>query len=204
MLTSWCAESPARLRRKLFFIDTGLAGGYGGPGHSGGAGDALVRLVNVGNFDAGTEGVPGALCANFYVFDDDQELQECCSCFISADDVLTVSVIANLTANPAFHNAKMSLGAIKVVGSFRNCSFDQASLLNGPLLAEGLKGTMNHAETIASNLPPSFAFVTSTSVDEFKAAPLDLGELRTLVTNCGQLFKQGSGAGICNCGRIGG
>jgi hypothetical protein len=66
------------------------AGGYGGPGHSGGAGDALVRLVNVGNFDASTDGVPGALCANFYVFDDDQELQECCSCFMSADDVLTV------------------------------------------------------------------------------------------------------------------
>jgi hypothetical protein len=59
------------------------AGGYGGPGHSGGDGDALIRLINVGNFAVATNGTLGALCANFYVFDDDQELQACCSCFVS-------------------------------------------------------------------------------------------------------------------------
>jgi len=47
------------------------AGGYGGPGHSGGDGDSLVRIVNEGNFEAITNGRPGALCANFYVFDDE-------------------------------------------------------------------------------------------------------------------------------------
>jgi len=83
------------------------AGGYGGPGHSGGDGDALVRLINVGNFAVATNGTLGALCANFYVFDDDEELQACCSCFVGADGVRTLSVISNLIFNPAFNNARM-------------------------------------------------------------------------------------------------
>jgi hypothetical protein len=203
------------------------AGGYGGPGHSGGAGDELVRLLNVGNFrtelmprpagsaDASVvSGEPGALCANIYVFDDDQELQECCSCPVTADGVRTLSTINDLTSNPAFHNARMSVGAIKVVGSVGLCiSPDTAAGLasiglvvadpmpiTGFPLAEGLKGWINHAEMIASNLPPSFAFVTSTSVEEFASAPLDSGELSELTTNCNAIMSQGSGAGICTCG----
>jgi hypothetical protein len=183
------------------------AGGYGGPGHSGGDGDALVRLVNVGNFEVTTNLDPGALCANFYVFDDDQQLQECCSCLITADGVTTTSTINNLTSNPAFHNAVMSLGAVKVVGSagasptYCKNTPPTAGFLTAASLAEGLKGWMNHAETIASNLPPSFAFVTSTSVEEFKDAELDSGELTELVSNCNHLIEQGSGAGICSCGQ---
>jgi len=91
-------------------------GGYGGPGHSGGDGDALVRIVNVGNFSAGLT-QPGDLCANIFVFDAIQQLQECCDCFVSANGVRTLSVINDLTSNPAFNGAKMSLGAIKIIGS---------------------------------------------------------------------------------------
>jgi len=218
------------------------ASGYGGPGHSGGAGDELVRLLNVGNFGtptavvspvgvgnsgvqpdsvAGivglqTNGVAGALCANVYVFDDDQELQECCSCFISADGVRTFSVTNDLISNPAFNGARMSLGAIKVVGSFGICSSPTTAagltpIVAGPVgadpfaiggfrLAEGLKGWISHAEAIASNLPPSFAFVTSTSVDELANAPLDSSELIELTTNCAANVRQASGAGICTRG----
>jgi len=135
------------------------AGGYGGPGHSGGDGDALVRLVNTGNFEVSTNLIPGALCANFYVFDDDQELQECCSCLITADGVTTTSTITNLISNPAFHNAKMSLGAVKVVGSSKTCKNPTTAASLSPVetdttnLAEGLKGWMNHVEKIATNLP---------------------------------------------------
>jgi len=116
--------------------------------------------------------------------------------------VRTLSTINDLTSNPAFNGAKMSLGAVKVVGSFGSCSNTPptAASLTATSLAEGLSGWMNHAETIASNLPPSFAFVTSTSVDEFANAPLDSGELTELTTNCDSIFTQGSGAGICTCG----
>jgi len=155
----------------------------------------------VGNFEASTNGIPGALCANYYVFDDIQQLQECCSCLVTADGVRTRSTIADLTSNPAFSNAHMSLGAIKIVGSSNLCIRNiggNVALVNN--LAEGLKAYTNHAEKIATNLPPSFGFVTSTSVDEFQNAPLDSGELLQLTTNCRSIQNQASGAGICTCG----
>jgi len=74
------------------------AAGYGGPGHSGGAGDALLRLVDVGNFETGA--TTGDVCANIYVWNDLQELQECCSCPLSGNVLATSSVINNLTSNP--------------------------------------------------------------------------------------------------------
>src|ERR1039458_41773 len=73
------------------------SGGYGGSAHSGGTGDALLRIVDAGNWIGGT----GDLCANIYVFNDQQEMQECCSCQLTANSLTTLSVINELTSNPA-------------------------------------------------------------------------------------------------------
>src|ERR1039458_821168 len=84
-------------------------GGYGGPGHSGGTGDALLRIVDAGNWHSISDGRtvafgsttdPGTvdLCANIYVFNDQQEMQECCSCPLTANSLTTLSVITELTS----------------------------------------------------------------------------------------------------------
>ncbi|HUE54027.1 MAG TPA: hypothetical protein VMO80_16915, partial [Terriglobales bacterium] len=57
-----------------------------------GAPDATVRVINDG--DTG-----GTLCAAFYVFDDSQEMQECCSCPVTADGLISESVNNYLLAN---------------------------------------------------------------------------------------------------------
>src|ERR1035438_10740006 len=57
-----------------------------------GAPDATVRIVNDG-------GSGGNLYADIYVFDDSEELTECCSCPITPDGLLSESVNRNLTAN---------------------------------------------------------------------------------------------------------
>src|ERR1039458_1781133 len=64
------------------------SGGYGGPGHSGGTGDALLRIVDGGNGTVAAEaqGVNN-ICANIYVFNDQQEMQECCSCPLTANSL---------------------------------------------------------------------------------------------------------------------
>jgi hypothetical protein len=54
--------------------------------------DSTLRIVN--------DGYSGNLWASFYVFDDSQELQECCSCRVSADGLLSESVNNQLLANP--------------------------------------------------------------------------------------------------------
>src|ERR1700737_675858 len=71
--------------------------------------DATVRIVNDG--DTG-----GNLWASFYVFDDSQELTECCSCVITPDGLLSESVYKNLTANP-LTGIRPTRGVIKVISS---------------------------------------------------------------------------------------
>src|ERR1039458_4770836 len=55
--------------------------------------DATVRAVNDGDTETN-------LYASFYVFDDSEELTECCSCVITPDGLLSESVNNDLTHNP--------------------------------------------------------------------------------------------------------
>ena len=71
--------------------------------------DATVRAVNDG--DTG-----GNLWASIYVFDDSEELTECCACVITPDGLLSESVNKNLTANP-LTSIKPTRGVIKIISS---------------------------------------------------------------------------------------
>ena len=179
--------------------------GYGGPGQSGGDGDALVRLLNVGNYEAQPSGF---LCVDIYVFDDDQEMQECCACPVSPDAVLTLSVINDLTSNPQF-SSPLGVGVIKILTD----DTPPASCLSGgngvigdpgsgaPSQANGLEAWLNHTESIASNNPAmNFRFVTSNSVAHFHQSPLDQGEISGLINVCQAIELHASGRGICKCG----
>jgi len=184
---------------------------YGGPGNSGGTGDALLRIVDAGNFQA--DPVLGEVCANIYVYNDVQEQMECCSCPLTANSLMTFSVINNLTSNPLNPKESLSAGVIKIVGSTptdpAHCSNTPTNVTaaNVTTVAGGLHPWLNHTETMASNqggFSPPFGFVTSTSVEEFAESPLDSGELAFLKRGCSDINdadKGGSQAiGICSCG----
>jgi hypothetical protein len=186
-------------------------GGYGGPGNSGGTGDALLRVVDSGNWEA--DSTEGRVCANVYVFNDVQELQECCACPLTANSLMTFSVINNLTSNPLNRNESLSAGVIKIVGSniAGGCSNTPggvtAANVNPGILAGGLHAWINHTETMASNqagFNPPFGFVTSTSVEEFQHSDLDSGELGFLTEGCKAINaadRTGTQSiGICTCG----
>jgi hypothetical protein len=200
-------------------------GGYGGPGDSGGTGDALLRIVNAGNFET-PDGITmmadsvldseqlGAVCANIYVFNDVQELQECCSCPLTPNSLMTFSVINDLTSNSLNLQESLSAGVIKILGSKpadpTHCNntpgaVTAAAPFGAP--AEGLHAWLNHTETMASNqagFTPPYGFVTSTSVDEFAHTDLDRGEARFLFAGCAAINAAdhtGTQAiGICKCG----
>jgi hypothetical protein len=199
-------------------------GGYGGPGNSGGTGDALLRIVNAGNFETPDDGVMpvndavnpellGAVCANIYVFNDVQELQECCSCPLTPNSLMTFSVINDLTSNPLNQQESLSAGVIKILGSK---PADPTRCNNTPgavtaarpgVPAEGLHAWLNHTETMASNeagFTPPFGFITSTSVEDFAHADIDVGEARFLFAGCAAInAADHTGTqtiGICKCG----
>ena len=162
-------------------VSTGFdasAGGYGGAGSSGGVGDALLRIVNAGNFEVATGGCSGHridklprsgdVCANIYVFNDIQEMEECCQCNLSANSLRTISVINDLLKNPFTGSESTEAGVIKILG-VRPLTQGPPSVCNHsttvPLrLADGLHAWVNHTEQMGISAPP-FGFVTSTSVE---------------------------------------
>jgi len=79
--------------------------------HTTGAPDATVRVINDGNWSQ-----VNPLYASFYVFDDSQELTQCCSCATTADGITSESVNNELTAYP-LRNIYNSRGVIKVISS---------------------------------------------------------------------------------------
>ena len=76
--------------------------------------DAVLRLINDGGH-LGDSDEPN-LFADIYVFDDSEELTECCSCLVTPDGLLAESVNNNLTANP-LTGIKPSRGVIKIISS---------------------------------------------------------------------------------------
>ncbi len=96
-----------------------------------GAPDATVRIINDG--DTG-----GNLYAAIYVFDDSQELQECCACEITPDGLLSESVDKNLTAN-SLSGKVNTRGVIKVISS---ASSDPTNAVPTP----GLRGWSTHIQ----------------------------------------------------------
>src|ERR1700683_2607783 len=58
-----------------------------------GAPDATVRLTNPGT-------AAGNTCGSIFVFDENQELTECCSCLLTPDGLRTLSVNVDLTSHP--------------------------------------------------------------------------------------------------------
>jgi len=91
--------------------------GYGGGGASGGAGDSLVRVVNPSHDDTIQN---GTICAMFYVFDDNEEMQACCGCPVTPDGLRTISVINQLTTNWGFNKGDLAAGVIDLVPSSLN------------------------------------------------------------------------------------
>jgi hypothetical protein len=98
-----------------------------------GNGDNIIRLVNP-NGAANSNlsvGNPQTVCAMIYVFDDDQEMGECCGCPLSSTQLATFSVEGNLTANWGIQSPETSApinlagndntnGAIAIVAASQN------------------------------------------------------------------------------------
>jgi hypothetical protein len=142
--------------------------------------DETVRITNVG-----TSG--GNLCADIYVFDPMQELAECCSCKITPDGLLTLSVSYNLTSN-TLTGVPLQTGAIKIVSS----STCNASM---PTPASGIRAWGTHTQ-----IGISATFVQTET--EFLDSGLSAVELSRLSSECSAIQLDGSGHGKCSCGTM--
>lgn len=89
------------------FATTGFAipfeGGAGTLCNTASEGDNIVRLINPNNAANDNLGNPvtgpSAVCAMIYIFDDDEEMGECCGCPLTPAQLATFSVENDLTSN---------------------------------------------------------------------------------------------------------
>jgi len=145
--------------------------------------DATLRLINDGE-------TGGNLWASIYVFDDSEELTECCSCLVTPDGLLSESVRNQLTANPLTGTIP-TRGVIKVISSATNTS---AFAPNVP--TPGLQGWATHIQSVSNKNPfgPSPYSQTET---ELADSNLTTGEQSTLELLC--LFDHKLSGKPCSC-----
>jgi hypothetical protein len=145
--------------------------------------DTTLRITN-----PGASG--GNLCAMVYVFDQDQQMAECCGCRISPDGLRTLSFNKDLTANP-LTDTPTTTGTVMLVTA------DYAS--NPACNAASITPT-GLGIAWATHLQ---AFATETAVtseESLSQTPLSATVSAALQSQCLFIQQLGSGRGICSCG----
>jgi hypothetical protein len=137
--------------------------------------DETVRIINDG--DTG-----GNLWADFYVFDDSQELTECCACVITPDGLLSESVKTELTANPLTGRVP-TRGVIKVISSSTSDPTNTAP-------KAGLRGFATHVQ---NGTKSTFA-ITETPLADSNLSAAEQSLLQNLCYYDAQLSGQ-----PCSC-----
>jgi hypothetical protein len=151
--------------------------------------DTTVRVINDGS--AGEND----LCAAFYVFDNSQELQSCCSCPVTADGIISESVNRNLLGN-VLTAAVNKAGVVKVlstataVGGPSECS---ASAQFSGAVTPGIRGWITHIQAGKTAATPQ---ITETTLKDSNYTTLETSDLET---ECQFLIRLGSGHGVCSC-----
>jgi len=169
-----------------------------------GSGDNIVHLINPTSTDP--------MCAMIYVYDDDQELGECCGCPLSSNKLLNLSVTRQLTSNFEQRTPDNDNGIVAIQAGVPNnptCTNlnPESPGFGGPALgcnggcdptftfqpAAGLVGSILKASTISG--------ITSlTETNMFKEGAADDTEIAFATLFCFTNIANGSGNGVCNCG----
>jgi len=160
-----------------------LAVSYFSNAHTSGVADATVRLTN--------PGVTGAnLCAEIYVFDQSQQLSECCGCVVSPDGLRTLSVNTDLTGNP-LTGATSTAGVVKIVSA--DASVNPSC---NPTAIAPKASLVAWSTNIQKPSASAFAITETT----FQLGALGDDELAALQNQCSFALTLGSGQGVCSCG----
>jgi len=149
--------------------------------------DSNVNLTNVGS--AGGTDPAGDICANLYIFSPGQQLSACCSCPLTPNHLVTLSVQKDVMKNlltPALPmSITIAIAATTEVGGTCNASNVQPANLVSGLRAWG---TTWHA------IKGSGFAETETA---FSPVILSTSELNKMNSYCGFIQTIASGYGIC-------
>jgi hypothetical protein len=152
-----------------------------------------------------------------YVFDDDQEMGECCGCPLSSAGFTSISVEKNLTANWGLGGGSLrgnhTSGAIAIIAARANTSAlspgGGGAAANGGCdptgdpgysitTANNLLGSITHNQIVAGE-PDTIHVLGLTETKLFDDSSGNSANEVYLQTQCGALIGNGTGGGICKC-----
>ena len=159
--------------------------------------DSVINLSNTGAIGAGlgsgfTANVTGAICANVYAFAADEEIVSCCSCPVTPNGVVGLSVQKDILANTLSGRAAPTSLAIALVATAPvagSCANSAATL---GTLVPGMTAWL-HAEAA-----PAAGTCTGGTETAFTPSTLNALEFNRLTNLCAFIQAQGSTFGICN------
>jgi uncharacterized repeat protein (TIGR01451 family) len=164
--------------------------------------DSVINATNTGargaGFASGTSAATtGAFCLNAYAFSPDEQMVACCTCPVTPNGLVSLSVKNDLLSNtltPAVPTSVVvKLTATVPVGGACVGSAASVALTN---LSPGLAAWGTKVHPIGTG-----AGITETP---FSGAILSQGEMDRLATLCTFIISNGSGFGICRSCRLGG
>jgi len=143
-----------------------------------GAPDAHLRIINDGNTN-------GNLWADIYVFNNDEQMEECCSCVVSPDGILDLDANVDLLGNQLAPEVATTNGVIKVLSS--------TTVDTAPTPTAGIRGWFTHIQSGAA------AGAYSITETELKDSTLSATEESVgLAETCAFVHELGSGHGVCS------
>jgi hypothetical protein len=145
--------------------------------------DATIRITNTGSTGQ-------KLCVMAYIFDQDQQMTECCGCQITPDGLRTFSLSKDFLSNP-LTGVYAVAGSIMMVPSdySSNPSCNAASITPSGLAI----GWSTHLQQVTSNQ-------STTTEEPLSSTPLGSNLLSSLQAQCNFVQTLGGGHGSCSCG----
>jgi hypothetical protein len=165
--------------------DNVFALSYFSNAHTRGAPDGVLRLINDGTVSDASPA--GDLCASVYVFDSIEELNECCSCRITPNGMLSLSVNTNLTSSPLTGKI-VTRGIVKVVSSKLSGGRCDPNVVAPQT---GIRGWTTHVQLANMGFSITEEELTDSTYGSVESA--DLAE------DCTVLTELADNQGICTC-----
>jgi hypothetical protein len=172
------------------------------------AGDSVINITNSGANGAQLNGpgigpAAGNICVNVYAFSPDEQEVSCCSCLVTPNGLVSLSVVNDLTSN-TLTGVRPSSVVVKLIstlaggtGAGTSCTNSAAATPNPSNLATGL---LAWGTTIHAAVGGGFA----TTETAFRPATLSAGEWASVTNRCLNIIGNGSTFGICKSCRAGG
>ncbi|HMK22184.1 MAG TPA: hypothetical protein VK466_07595 [Terriglobales bacterium] len=152
-----------------------------------------VLIVNPGEQGTPISANHGAVCADIYLFDRNQEMLECCQCRLTANALLVLKFGISLDNNPLTGFPAPQAGVLKIISDNQaNC--DATSPVPTPNLRAWLDNEAFAPTGVIVGLNNRVR-----SMEQFAQVPLQADELAFLGQACSFVQFLGSGKGVCTC-----